>query len=247
MKLSLVFATTLSSCSILAMTTFGFLGQALAGTISGKSSGTWVNPTVVDSNVQLVHTGVNTNSFTWGEPVPGTPANQLVYTGSSFLADVGSWFQIGSFTYQNGTVYADTGVDAVTFNLAMSFGDQAQSSQVLPISFSFKNTLNDLSVGLRDPKNADSVQFFKSANPSFSLGGNNYTLEIGGFSPNNQNTEITALEGDQITAGFYARINPSDTQSSPPKDVPEAPSILGSLLVGTYLIYRKKFSQVKAK
>lgn len=249
MKLSLVFATTLSSCAIVATTTVGLPSQAQAGTISGNSSGTWVNPTVVDNNTQLLYTGVGTNSFTWGEAVPGTPNNQLVYTGNPFSADIGSWFKIGNLDYANGTVYADTGVDDVTLNLAVNFNDQVSLSKVFPVSFHLENTLNNPAVSLKDPSNADSVKWSTTLpNPSFTLGGNNYILEIASSNPGSQTSGITVLEGEQITAGFYARVNSSDGQSAPPtKDVPEAPSILGSLLVGGYLIYRKKFFQGKIK
>jgi hypothetical protein len=247
MKLSLVFATTLSSCAIFSMTTVGLSSQAQAGTISGKSSGTWVNPSLLDNNTQLVYTGVDTNSFTWGEAVPGTPPNQLIFTGDSFSADIGSWFKIGNLDYFNGTVYADTGVDNVTLNLALNFNNQVSVSQIFPVSFHLENTPNN-NINLKDPSNADSVKWNTILpNSSFTLGGNNYTLEIERSSPGSQTTGITALEGDQITAGFYARVNSSDVQSAPSKDVPEAPSILGSLLVGGYLIYRKKFFQVKTK
>jgi len=230
------------------MTTVGLPSQAQASTISGQASGTWVNPTLLDNNVQLVDTGVGTNSFTWGEAVPETPPNQLVFTGDSFSADIGSWFKIGNLDYFNGTVYADTGADNVTLNLALNFNNQVPISQVFPVSFQLENTPNN-NPDLKDPSNADSVKWNTTlANPSFTLGGNNYSLQIAGFSPNSQTTGITALEGDQITAGFYARVNATDVQSAPPaKDVPEAPSMLGSLLVGGYLIYRKKFFKVKTK
>ncbi|MBW4643834.1 MAG: PEP-CTERM sorting domain-containing protein [Goleter apudmare HA4340-LM2] len=246
MKLSSVFATTLSSCSIITLTAFGFLSQAQAATVSGKSSGRWVNPTVENSDVQLVNTGVGTNSFTWGEPVPGTPDNQLVFTGNSFLADIGSWFEIGNLTYRNGTVYADTGVDKVTLNLDLYFDDQVPFSKVFPISFQLENTLNDSNIDLKDPRNADYVEWANFlAEPSFTIAGNTYTLELGGLGQDNQN-KLTVLEGDEISAAFYARINTSPPQSGvPSKDVPEPTSIIGSLLVGSYLIYRKKLYKVK--
>lgn len=251
MKLSSVFATTLSSCSILTFTAFGLLSQAQAATVSGKSSGAWVNPTVDSSDVQLVTTGVNTNNFTWGEAVPGTPSNQLVFTGNSFLADVGSWFELGTISYLNGTVYADTGADNVTLNLNVDFEDQIPLSKVFPVSFRLENTLNDPNIDLKDPANADYVKWTAFlADPSFSVGGNAYTFEFGGFGQNNQ-TKLTALEGDTVSAALYARINTSQAPSVPPsknppsKDVPEPSTIIGSLLVGSYLIYRKKLHKVK--
>lgn len=251
MKLSSVFATTLSSCTILTLTAFGSFSQAQAATVAGKSSGMWVNPTVDSSNVQLFTTGVGTNTFTWGEAVPGTPPNQLVFTGNSFLAEVGSWFKVGNISYFNGTVYADTGADNVRLNLNVDFEDQVPLSKVFPVSLRLENTLNDPNIALKDPANADYVKLTAFlGDPSFSIGGNAYTFELGGFGQNNQ-TRLTALEGDTVSSALFARINISQAPSVPPvknppaQDVPEPSTIIGSLLLGSYLIYRKKLSKVK--
>jgi hypothetical protein len=261
MKLSSVFATTLSSCSLLTCTALSLCCQAQAATVSGRSSGVWINPTVDSNDVQLVNTGVGTNSFTWGEAEPGTPPNQLIFTGNPFATDMNSWFKVGTLTYFNGTVYADTGVDNVTLNLGVNFDDQVPLSKVFPISFRLVNTLNDPNIDLQDPANADYVEWTAFlADPSFTVAGNAYTFELGGFGQNNQ-TRLTALEGQEISSDVYARINTAQAPSVPPsklpppqvppaklppaQDVPEPSTIIGSLLLGSYLIYRKKLYKIK--
>ncbi|AFY33844.1 choice-of-anchor K domain-containing protein [Calothrix sp. PCC 7507] len=251
MRISLVFATTLSSCSIMTTAALGFSTQAQAATVSGESSATWVNPTLDNSNsdVNLIYTGVGTNTFTWGEPTTGTPNNQLVFTGNPFLANIGSWFQIGNLKYQNGTISAFTGVDNVTLNLDVRFDGQVAFSKVFPVLFSLENTPNN-NPDLKDPSNADYVKLATYfANPNFTLAGNNYTLELGGFSQDSQ-TRISALEGEEISADIYARINDADVPpgvppSAPLEAVPEPSTIISSLLVGIFLIYRQKFLKLK--
>ncbi|OUL33390.1 hypothetical protein BV372_17040 [Nostoc sp. T09] len=162
MKLSLVFATALSSCSMIALTAFGFSDQAQAATISGRADGVWVkaipdskNKFCSNSNTdcQFVQ-GVGTNSFSWGEPAKNTPPNQpnqLTFIGNSFLADVGSWFKLGSLNYFNGIIYDDTNIQYVTLNLDWFFGDNNQVRKVLPISFYLENTTNQIKDNIKDP------------------------------------------------------------------------------------------------
>ncbi|OUL29592.1 choice-of-anchor K domain-containing protein [Nostoc sp. 106C] len=263
MKLSLVFATALSSCSMIAFTAFGFSGQAQAFTIAGRADGVWVNP-IPDSknkfcsnsntNCQFVQ-GVGNNLFSWGEPAQNTPPNrpnQLTFIGNSFLADVGSWFKLGSLNYFNGIIYDDTNIQYVTLNISLSLDDNNQVSKLLPISFYLENTTNQIKDNLKDPRNADSVYInTTSARTSFKLNQNSYIFQISGFSPllSSSQTSISANEGEFQDAAIYARfIKPNGVDNIPPrKDVPEASTIAASFLGVAYLIYRKKFSKLTAK
>ncbi|MBW4564060.1 MAG: choice-of-anchor K domain-containing protein [Mojavia pulchra JT2-VF2] len=253
MKLSFVFATTLSSCSIIALTAFGFCNQATAFTISGKARGEWVNPILDKQHICFTKTlpncfitGVGTNSFSWGElpkNIPPNETNQLVFAGNFFSGDVGSWLKIGNLKYFNGINYFDTNVEYVTLNLDLTFGDTVQANKVLPVSFKLVNTLNS-GTNIKDPANADSVVFDTGfAKTNFTLGNNTYQFELLGFSPLSQ-TSISALEGEQSNdpGDIYAKVTVSSSI-----DVPEAPTIAGSLLAGMYLIYRQKFLRAKIK
>jgi hypothetical protein len=260
MKISLVFATALSSCSMIALTTFGFSNQAEAFSISGRADGKWVNPIADDNNkfcsnsntnCQFVN-GVGTNSFSWGESATNTPKNKLTFMGNSFSADVGSWFQLGSLGYYNGIIYADTNIKRVTLNLDLSFGENNQVRELLPISFDLENTENKAE-NIKDPENADYIHInTASTKTSFQLNQLSYQFEIAGFSPSllSPVTKISAIEAEEANGPIYLYgkvSSPQRPESRPPKtDVPEPPTIAGSLLVGMYLIYRKKFSKLKA-
>ncbi len=254
MKISLVFATALSSCSMIALTTLGFSSQAQAFSISGRADGEWVNPipdgnnkfcSNSNTNCQFVN-GVGTSLFSWGEPAANIPPyqpNKLRFLGNSFSADVGSWFALGSLEYFNGIIYADTNIKRVTLNLDLSFGDNNEVSKLLPISFDLENTENKAE-NIKDPENADYIDInTASAKTSFQLNQISYQLDI---SPVRR---ISAIEGEQAARTYlYGRVSsPNRPDSIPPKtDVPEPSTIVGSLLAGMYLIYRKKFSKLKA-
>lgn len=260
MKISLVFATTLSSCSIIAFIAFGFFSQAQAFSISGRADGEWVNPiadnnnkfcTNNNTNCKFVN-GVGTNSFSWGEPATNTPANKLTFIGNSFSADVNSWFTLGRLEYFNGIIYSDTNIQYLTSNIHLSFGENNQVSKLLPISFYLENTENQ-AANIKDPKNADSVEInTASAKTSFQLNQISYQLDIAGFSPSllSPVRRISAIEGEEANGPIYlyGRVSFLDEPDSipPTRDVPEPSTIAGSLLVGMYLIYRKKFSKLKA-
>lgn len=261
MKISLVFATTLSSCSMIALTTFGFFSQAEAFSISGRTKGEWVKPIADSKNkfcsnsntdCQFVD-GVGTNSFSWGEAaIPPYKPNQLAFNGNSFSADVDSLFQLGSLEYFNGIIFADTNIERVTLNLDLSFGDNNQVSKLLPITFDLVNTDNT-ATNIKDPENADYIRInTASAKTSFQLNQRSYQLEIAGFSQSLSNpvTTISAIEGEKAKGPnyLYGRVRSLDRPDSipPNRDVPEPSTIAGSLLVGMYLISRKKLSKLKA-
>jgi hypothetical protein len=243
MKLSSVFLTALSTFAVIG-TALGFSSQAQALSFSGISSGTWGEPTPGSINTKPVFTGVNTNSFTWGQliandPRFNTPPNQLTFTGKSFSAEEDSLFKIGDLTYFNGTVPLGTNVDSVPLNLHVSFKDLVDVSEVFNFDFHLVNTPN-LSKNPWD--NADYVYPQKNfGDRSFSYAGKKYTLELIGFSQDDGVTSVSkfgVLEGEKTTAAIFAKI----TQIPEPKQVPEPGAIAGLSLLGVYLISRKKSS-----
>ncbi|MEH2002908.1 MAG: choice-of-anchor K domain-containing protein [Nostoc sp.] len=244
MKLSLVFATAISSFFVSATTGFSFSGQAHALNFSGISSPTWGKPTPGSIDTAPIYTGVGSNTFTWGDPnvcplstntpsgCTATDLNKLTLNGNSFSTEINSVFKIADLTYFNGTVFEDTGVESVPLNLNVSFSRPNGIGEVFDFKLHLVNTRNDAT----DPEaNADFVFIDTNlSNRSFTFEGNKYTLELTGFNPDVSQTSIKALEGATTTTAIYAKF----------KTVPEPATLAGLSLLGIYLISRKKFGQV---
>ncbi|QFS48259.1 choice-of-anchor K domain-containing protein [Nostoc sphaeroides] len=248
MKLSLVFATAISSFVVGATTTLGFSDQADALTFSGISTGTWgePNPGSTDTNPNPIYTGVGNNIFTWGDanvcppssnPPSGcriTGSNKLTLTGNSFSTDINSVFKIADLTYFNGTVVKGTSVEDVPLNLNVSFSAPVGISQVFDFKLHLVNTPNEATNS--EEENADLVFIDENlSNPTFTFEGNKYTLELTGFNPDIPQISIEALEGGTTKTAIYAKI----------KTIPEPATVAGILLVGMYLISSKKLLEKK--
>lgn len=235
MKPYLVFKTTLSSCAMIAIAGFGLSEQAQAFNISGNSSGNWGDPIAVGINTEPLYTGVGTNSFTWGEAAVDKP-NELKFQGNSFSQSTGSWFKIGSLNYYNAIVYAGTSVDIVPLNLQFSLNDSqnnTQLSKTFSIYFNLINTPNIIQNNLKDTLNDDFVIINRNVdNASFIFGKNQYKFELKGFGETGDSS-IRAGEGDSFSTEIYGRI----------QAVPEPTTIASSLLVGIFLLNRKRLSQ----
>ncbi|KAF3883799.1 MULTISPECIES: choice-of-anchor K domain-containing protein [Nostocales] len=242
MKLSSVLTTAVSTLTVGVVTVLGFSSQALGLTFFGDSRATWGEPIIYPGSVNTNprYTGVGTNTFTWGDgqpkdPIYGTPANELTLKGNSFQAQENSVFKIGDLTYFNGTVPQGTNVDSVSLSLNLSFSEPFQFSEVFQYELELENTTNE---GDRE-KDADSVVVKNTfSDRSFSFGGNDYLLELIGFSQDGGNTTVKKFrvyEDDEITAGIYARI----TRITPPKTVPEPASLAGLSVLSIYLLSRK--------
>jgi hypothetical protein len=249
MKLSPVFATALSTFAVTVITALGFSSQAQGLTFLGNSSGIWGTPNS-GSNTDPIFSGVGTNTFIWGRPRPddrvnnyGTPANKLTFTGNSISTDdVGSVFKIGALEYYNGKVEENTNVDSVPLNLTLSFTDPSNLREVLNFGFQLDNTTNS---GEDPDDDADSVYVKENfGTRSFKLDGNEYLLNVIGFSQNGGNTSVSefrVLEDKRTTADLYARI----TRATPPEKIPEPASTVGLSLLGIYLMTRKKSLRAK--
>lgn len=245
MKLSLIFATAISSFFVSATTGFGFSGQAHALTFSGISNGTWGEPTPGSLDINPLYTGVGSNTFIWGDgnvcpPGLNTPSgctitgsNELIVNGNSFSTDINSGFKIADLTYFNGTVLKGTSVEFVPLNLNVSFRSAVGISQVFDFNLRLVNTANEAT----DPKiNADFVFIDKNfSNRSFIFEGNKYTLELTGFNPDFRQKSIEGLEGTTTKIAIYAKI----------ETIPEPATVAGISLLGIYLISRKKFLEKK--
>jgi hypothetical protein len=250
MKLSSVFGITLSAFAITAVAALGFSNQAKALIFSGESSGTWGEPDPGTFNTNPIYEGVGTNTFAWGLSLPNnprfaTPANSLVFKGTSFASDFDSVFKIGDLSYYNGTVPLYTNVEKVPLNLRVSFKNPAVISEVFDFNFNLANTPNDPNIPISDIANADYVFPTPAfANRSFSYNGKQYTLELTGFIEDGSSTsakEFRVREGAKTTAAIYGRI----TVVSPAEKVPEPGIVVGLSLLGFYVVTRKNYLKKK--
>ncbi|MGH8002092.1 MAG: choice-of-anchor K domain-containing protein [Brasilonema sp.] len=244
MKLSSVFATVLSTSIVTFVTALGFSSQAQGLTFLGNSSGIWGTPDP-GSNTEPIFSGVGTNTFTWGRSRPndrennyGTAANQLTFTGNYFAADdIGSLFKIGDLEYYNGKVEENTNVDSATLNLTLPFTNPRIFSEVFNLGFQLVNTTN---LG-DDPEDDADIVYIKDnfGTRSFKFDGNEYLLNLIGFSQDGGNTSVnkfSVLEDKRTMAGIYATI----TRVTPPQQIPEPVGLVGLSLLGIYLITHKK-------
>lgn len=244
MKLNSVFAGAMF-VAVTAITAIGFSSQAQGLTFSGNSSGKWEEPTL-GSNTNPVYSPVGTNLFTWGQPLPddvnfATPQNKLTFSGNLFSAEVNSVFKIGDLTYFNGRVLLNTNVASVPLNINLSFTEPINFSSAFNFDFLLDNTIN---TGIAE-QDADTVSIKENfGDRTFTFDGNQYTLELNGFSQDGGETSFSlqVLEGQTATAGIFARIT---TVPSAVK-IPEPASIAGLCLLSIYLIYRQKSLRAKS-
>ncbi|PAX59554.1 choice-of-anchor K domain-containing protein [Brunnivagina elsteri] len=250
MKLSSVFGITLSAFAITAVAALGFSNQAKALIFSGDSSGTWGEPDPGTFNTNPIYKGVGTNTFEWGLSLPDiprfrTPANSLIFKGTSFASDFNSLFKIGDLSYYNGTVPLYTNVEKVRFHLRLSFKNPAEIKEDFDFNFNLVNSPNDPNIPISDIANADYV--FPTpvfTNRSFSYSGKQYTLELTGFIEDGSSTsakEFRVREGAKTTAAIYGRIN----VVSPTEKVPEPGVVAGLSLLGFYVVIRKSYLKMK--
>ena len=244
MKFSSFFNTNLLSLTVGILSAIGVPHQVEAAVFSGEVSGIWKQPQP-GINTQPVYSGVGTNAFSWGDPTrfPNAFANQLVFEGSSFSANMGSLFKIGDLTYRNGTVLLDTSVESVPLNLKLSFNKPPEVNQ--DFNYDYEFYLQNVPNLSDNPElNADFVFVNKnSAKPSFVYGGNTYTLSLTGFSQNNGKTNVSefrVLEPEKTTAPIFARIN----KVSLSKTVPQPGFLIGLSALGIYLIAQKKVKKI---
>lgn len=210
-----------------ALITLVATSAAQAVTFVGSSSGEFGTPDP-GSNSNPTYTGVGTNTFTWGNPFNVTnPPNSLSFAGNTFSAETDSIFKVGDLTYFNGTTTIGTNVDSVPLNVTLETSSPTSISEDFAFRFDLVNVPN---TGTPE-ENADFVYPINSfAGSSFEFAGEDYTLELTGFSKDGGATivdQFNILEDGTDTATVYGRIN-----AAPPETVPESTSTLGLLTFG---------------
>lgn len=212
---------------------------AQASTVSGSTSGIWVNPEPGGATV----TGVNTPNFTWGG---GTDTSKLGFASvAAFDAPIEAAFKIGTITYYNGTIPGDTGATSVDLRVNLNFTDPPQGN-VGPFDFQF-DLINTPNTGTQDQQ-ADYV-YLPTVFPetTFTIEGVEYTLKLTGFENvtgsgfvSIDNTKFHVHEQGSASAELWAKVT---TELPPPAVVPEPSTwAMGvmSLLAGLGYTWRRR-------
>lgn len=241
---------TISFPSVVTKITFTAVASlALANSVqaappfTGNSSGTWGTPT--PSAFPITFSGVGTNTFLWGDPASfGTGANSLSFAGNAFSTNFNTPFQVGTLTYFNGTTTIGTTPNSVPLNVLLAFTDPSGLNQNFDFAFNLTSVPN---TGTPD-ENADFVYPPNSfSNTSFNFGGQDYTLQLLGFSKDGGTTlvnEFRVRESETDTAGLYARITLNPRTTPEPSSIQALLGIAGlSAVVG---LRKKLASGMKA-
>jgi hypothetical protein len=231
------------------------VGQAapiFAGSVVGSWGATTAgsdNPTpnVTESNKDANNNGVA--RLTFGTP-DGTPANFFTFDGAgsdphsavAAFSNVaaGQLFDLGRFTYYNGTTAIGTAIDAVALGLALSLtspSDATPPNSNYNYNFTLDITPNVTGNPVLD---GDKVTIANGVTSStFTSGGVSYTLALKGFSTDGGATFTNTFlspEGSTATADIYAVINqPSLVQVPEPSSI----ALLGAGLAGVMTLRRR--------
>ena len=101
----------------------------------GTTSAVFTNPTPAGATVA----GVGTSTFAWG--AGGSPSF-LNFTGTSFDTTPGERFKIGTLTFHNGVIDADSGANSVVFEAPIHFTNIPELDFTFKTTFTLTNTPN---------------------------------------------------------------------------------------------------------
>jgi hypothetical protein len=208
---------------------------ALAEDVTGTASGIFVNPL---PTVGSITTGTGTSNFTFGDPA-GTPANHLIFTGSSFASTLETPFKVGSLSYYNGSTYNNP--TSVDFALSLNF--TAPALPVTSSTFTF-NLVSTPNTGTADEQ-ADFLYFPSSfSSTSFVIGGTTYSVKLVGFGNvvgdgflASSSTELHVRENATASADLFAEVS---AQSAVPEPASWAMMLAGFGLAGVFLRARRR-------
>ncbi len=183
-----------------------FAVSAQATNITGSATASFSNPTP-----GTVYSGVNTNSFTWGDPASfGVGPNNLTFTGTNFSSVLNTPFKLGTLSYFNGTTASGSNATSVDLNARLGF----ISPSIPAVTSKFTLALNSTPNTGDARQNADFVSFSNlfSSN-SFKIDGVTYHVEITGFRnvigdgflDSNAN-QFHVMEGRRAQADLYGNV-----------------------------------------
>lgn len=234
MKLSIGILGRMSLVAIGSTLCLSLPAQAQVLTFQGTTSGQWGLPSNPSGSTFLSGENGGTNSrLTWGrtDNCSGCTSfsNYVQYNGASFQAGVGSLFQLGGFSYQNGSTWDPFNGD-FPLVLSLNFANPALGSQSFSFLFNILNTPNVTGNAVLD---GDRLRFSNSgiSSQSFTLGNTIYNLQLIGFSRDGGNTlvsEFNSPEGTIANASLYGQIQAIGTIPPPPSPPSPAPVIAPS-------------------
>jgi len=224
---------TVKNCSVLsalATATVAFTPQAshAATLFAGSADGVFGDPST--NALQNVFSGVDTNTFTTGNPLGTSSPNTFSVDGLSFSAEAGTLFSVANLTYTNGATVVGSNVSSVALDLTLDF---ATPSGIEEVTFGLDFDLVDLTTNTTgDPVlDADTLSISNVASSfSFDVGGEEFTLDLVGFSTDAGSTidnTFTLAEGATTEAQLFGVITAPD---SPSAGIPEPATIIGSLV-----------------
>ncbi|MCV6592762.1 MAG: VPLPA-CTERM sorting domain-containing protein [Silicimonas sp.] len=203
----------------------GAAGAAQAATFSGIASGTWSNPDASYGYSISNNDLGGTADVNWGKTscLSCTDFDNLWSFdgigsdgGQGWSANAGDVFSFGNFTYRNGSVNGHD-FEGADLDVTLQIMSPIGLNQTFDFEFDVVNTPNTSGNPVTDGDTADIIG--SVSNQSFMYGGNEYTLELIGFSQDVGTTPTTGFnspEGSTSSAALYGRINQVDN----PPEVP---------------------------
>jgi len=208
-------------------------GSVQAAAVEGVTSGVFQNP-VYEVNGAPFGVGIGTNSFAWGDPV--TAKSSLTFTGTTFAADFGEVFSVGTLDFFNGSIEKLTGASEVELVGTMVFTAPTGAVESVTADFQLINSFDT-----DDPvESADSV-FVAAPVPDiqFMAGDTIYTLEFLGFGDVTEGGFTTfdrffVYENEGASAELLARMTE--------EVVPVSPSVVLALVgsIGSFLFHKRR-------
>ena len=174
--------------------------------VTGNSTGIFTDPT---GPAGMITSGVNTNHFTWGEPIIlDTSPNKLDYTGTSFSSSSDTAFSFGTLTYYNSMTSVSTTAESVNMTISLTFETPSGIQQGYTYNFGL-DILNTPNAG----GNVNDTVSLPSTMPDlyFTDGDIDYKFEFLGFgiqteSGFNKINSFDLDEGSQTSAQLLGKI-----------------------------------------
>jgi hypothetical protein len=204
-----------SSLLAFAVAVAASVGAAHAGTFNGSAVGSWSN--VQGTSQGDVYSISNSDaggvaSFVFGVG-SGTPANSFTFNGvgsdggAGFSADAEQSFDIGHFTYYNGSTYNYPQESSVDLGLALTLTSPIANTSTFSYNFGIDITPNTTGNPVLDGDIVTITDGLTST--TFTVGDTIYTLALNGFSTDGGQTftsQFLSPEETTANADIYATI-----------------------------------------
>ncbi len=220
-------------------------GAAHATTFTGSAVGSWQNLDAPGTgNVYSIsnHDAGSVATFSFGTG-DGTPPNSFTFNGvgsdggAGFTTAENTNFDIGSFTYYNGTTtnYPDT--SSIDLGIALDLTAPTMKNSNFLYDFGIDLTPNNTGNPVTD---GDIVTIANgTTTTTFTTGGVTYTLALAGFSTDGGKTftsQFLSPENSTAKADIYAKITTNIVTVPEPASL----ALLGSALLGLMLVSRRR-------